>query len=96
MSSDGEVSEWADERDLGSRGEIRASSNLAFPMPKGHSYHRIGVALHASQHPQPTLSRRFYRQSLHSNAHIYELGSHPAFLTAVQVDFQPFACLIPP
>ena len=28
----GEVSELADERDLGSRGEIRESSNLSFPI----------------------------------------------------------------
>ena len=30
----GEVSELADERDLGSRGAIRESSSLSFPMPR--------------------------------------------------------------
>ena len=31
-ASRGEVSELADERDLGSRGAIRESSNLSFPI----------------------------------------------------------------
>jgi hypothetical protein len=43
--SGGEVSELADERDLGSRAAMRASSNLAFPTPMipnadGQSYNR--------------------------------------------------------